>query len=85
MKRAEADKERNILIGEGVAGFRKSVADGYAAIRGELIAQGVDPEVSDRFMEEAMRLDTIRDVGDKGNMVIVVPAEGNPHSKNIQD
>ena len=24
-------------------------------------------------MEEAMRLDTIRDVGDKGNMVIVLP------------
>jgi regulator of protease activity HflC (stomatin/prohibitin superfamily) len=76
VKAAEADKERNILMGEGVAGFRKSIADGYAQIRGELITKGVDADVADRFMEEAMRLDTIRDVGDKGNMVIVMPSSG---------
>lgn len=73
VKAAEADKQRNILIGEGVAGFRRSIAQGYAEIRRELIDQGVDPQAADHFMEEAMRLDTIRDVGEKGNLVIVVP------------
>ena len=73
VKAAEADKERNILIGEGVAGFRQSIAQGYAEIRNQLIKDGVDPANAERFMEEAMRLDTIRDVGDKGNMVIVMP------------
>lgn len=74
VKAAEADKERNILIGEGVAGFRQSIAEGYADIRRQLVKDGVQAEFADRFMEEAMRLDTIRDVGDKGNMVIVMPA-----------
>lgn len=80
---AEADKERNILIGEGVAGFRKSIAEGYAEIRTQLIDKGVDPQVADSFMEEAMRLDTIRDVGEKGNMIIVTPANGEHSTKGI--
>ena len=71
VKRAEADKQRNILIGEGVAGFREKIADGYTALRKQLILDDVDAHTADRFMEEAMRLDTLRDVGDKGNMVIV--------------
>ena len=85
VKAAEADKKRNILIGEGVAGFRSSIAKGYAAIRGELIQDGVNPEAAERFMEEAMRLDTIRDVGDKGNMVIVVPGGANQNAGALND
>ncbi len=73
VKAAEADKQRNILIGEGVAGFRRSIAEGYAEIRSALVDKGINPDTADHFMEEAMRLDTIRDVGEKGNMVIVVP------------
>lgn len=73
VKRAEADKQRNILIGEGVAGFREKIAAGYSSLRKQLMDDGVDPSVADRFMEEAMRLDTLRDIGDKGNMVIVTP------------
>lgn len=82
VKAAEADKERNILIGEGVAGFRQSIAQGYAEIRTQLVNDGVEPLNAERFMEEAMRLDTIRDVGDKGNMVIVVPQAGN-HNNDL--
>lgn len=76
VKRAEADKQRNILIGEGVAGFREKILTGYAELREKLIADGVDADTADRFMEEAMRLDTLRDVGEKGNMVIVTPDTG---------
>jgi regulator of protease activity HflC (stomatin/prohibitin superfamily) len=85
VKAAEADKQRNILIGEGVAGFRKSISDGYAAIRHALIAQNVSPDVADRFMEEAMRLDTIRDVGEHGNMVIVMPAADSAGGRAMGD
>lgn len=79
VRRAEADKERNILIGEGVAGFREKIATGYATLRAKLISDGVDPDTADRFMEEAMRLDTIRDVGEKGNMIIVTPDNSSGH------
>jgi regulator of protease activity HflC (stomatin/prohibitin superfamily) len=79
VKAAEADKQRNILIGEGVAGFRQSIAEGYADIRQNLVSKGVNPDIADRFMEEAMRLDTMRDIGEKGNMVIVMPDARNDH------
>lgn len=85
VRTAEADKERNILIGQGVAGFRSSIAEGYAEIRLALVEQGVDPVVAERFMEEAMRLDTIRDVGERGNMVIVVPSGANGNVQAMQD
>lgn len=76
VKNAEAIKQRNILIGEGVAGFREKIATGYSTLRSKLIADGVDPDTADRFMEEAMRLDTMRDIGEKGNMVIVTTDSG---------
>ncbi len=85
VKAAEADKQRNILIGEGVAGFRSSIAEGYTVIRRDLIGEGVNPDVAERFMEEAMRLDTIRDVGEKGNMVIVLPPGQNASNQNLID
>lgn len=71
VKAAEADKERNILIGEGVAGFRKKIADGYGELRQMLVEKGVDTENADQFMRDAMHMDTLRDIGDRGNMVIV--------------
>jgi regulator of protease activity HflC (stomatin/prohibitin superfamily) len=73
VKKAEADKERNILIGEGVAGFRKKIFDQYAEQIQELVTKGVTREDAEHMMLEAMRLDTLRDIGDKGNMVIVSP------------
>jgi regulator of protease activity HflC (stomatin/prohibitin superfamily) len=73
---AEAAKIRELRISEGVAGFRKNIADGYIEIRENLTGRGVDPHAADAFMLRAMELDTIRDVGQKGNMVIVVPSGG---------
>jgi regulator of protease activity HflC (stomatin/prohibitin superfamily) len=73
VKKAEADKERNILIGEGVAGFRKKIFDQYAEQIRELVTKGVSREDAEHMMLEAMRLDTLRDIGDKGNLVIVSP------------
>lgn len=71
VREAEGIKERNILIGEGTAGFREKIAANYPEIRKKLIDAGVEPTEADRFMEKAMYYDTLRDIGEKGNMVIV--------------
>ena len=83
VKAAEANKERNILIGEGVAGFRKKIAEGYAELRSIMVGEGLDPAEADRFMRDAMHLDTLRDIGDKGNMVIVTEAGSSDKNDNL--
>lgn len=70
-KHAEADRERNKLIGQGIKDFRKSVAESYIETRAALIQAGVHEPTADAFMAEAMRLDTLRDVGEKGNVVVI--------------
>lgn len=80
VKEAEADKQRNILIGEGVAGFRQKIADNYVLMQQRFREAGVAPGDAVDIMAKTMYLDTIRDVGDKGNMIIVVPNEGSDAS-----
>ncbi|MES2729862.1 MAG: SPFH domain-containing protein [Pseudomonadota bacterium] len=80
IKEAEADKQRNILIGEGVAGFRQRIADNYVAMAARFREAGVTPQEATEIMTKTMYLDTIRDIGDKGNMVIVVPETANANS-----
>ncbi len=77
VKEAEADKQRNILIGEGVAGFRQRIADNYVAMAARFREAGVTPVEATDIMTKTMYLDTIRDIGDKGNMVVVVPEGAN--------
>ncbi|MCD8566736.1 MAG: hypothetical protein LRY36_02300 [Alphaproteobacteria bacterium] len=71
VKDAEAAAKRNELIGAGVKAFRMSVAQSYIETRKALIEAGVNEAAADKFMEEAMRLDTMRDVGDKGNLIVM--------------
>lgn len=73
VKEAEADKQRNILIGEGVAGFRQKISDNYVAMQKRFQEAGVPTNDAAEIMAKTMYLDTLRDVGDKGNMIIVVP------------
>lgn len=80
--RAQADKERNELVGLGIKAFRKSIAESYIETRQALIDAGVDPKSADAFMAEAMRLDTMRDVGEKGNL-IVMALEGSGQNKDV--
>lgn len=68
---AKADKERNELIGQGIKSFRKAVAESYIETRKALIDAGVDEVAADTFMAEAMRLDTMRDIGERGNLVVM--------------
>ncbi len=76
VKDAEADKQRNILIGEGVAGFRQSISNNYLQMQKKFQEAGVPTESATEIMAKTMYLDTIRDVGDKGNMIIVMADGG---------
>lgn len=82
VKAAKADRVRNAEIGEGVADFRRAIAISYIELRDKLKKAGVDESLADQFMQEAMKLDTLRDIGDKGNLVI--HTESNPNANGTE-
>lgn len=71
--KAEAEKQADELRGAGKAGFRKAIFDQYSEQMDKLAAGGSREEAINVMMQ-AMHQDTLRDVGDKGNMVIVIPS-----------
>ena len=68
--KAEAD-QKQWIDGQGVKSFRMSIAQSYIETREILVNVGVDEQSADAFMTESMRLDTMRDVGEKGNLVVM--------------
>lgn len=81
VREAEADKERNDLIGQGVAAFRRNVFEGYADQIKKLEEAGITPDQAAEMVKDTMRLDTLRDVGQHGNLVYVV--EGGNGDKGV--
>lgn len=73
VRAAEADKDRDLLRGEGAAGYRERIFAQYAQQIESLTAHGTPREEAVAVMMAIMRLDTYREVGDKGNMIIVTP------------
>lgn len=69
--RAEADKEADVLRGEGKAGFREKLFGRYGSQIDELVQKGVPREEAIKVMLDTMHQDTLRDIGHQGNMVIV--------------
>jgi regulator of protease activity HflC (stomatin/prohibitin superfamily) len=69
--RAEAEKTADVLRGQGKAGYRKEIFDQYSAQIGKLVESGTPREEAISVMMRAMEQDTLRDVGEKGNLVIV--------------
>ena len=67
---AEADKQARILRGQGAAGERAAILEGYADQFNALASKGVSPEQTTRLIEIAMISDTIRDAASKGNLII---------------
>jgi len=72
---AEADRQRDILRGQGAAGYRKEIFDQYAQQIEELVKNGTPREEAVSVMMKIMELDTWREVGAEGNMVIVTGGE----------
>lgn len=69
--RAEAEKQADILRGEGKAGFRKALFEQYGEQIETLVGKGVDRDEAIKVMLDTMHQDTMRDIGHQGNMVIV--------------
>lgn len=71
VKAAEADKDRDFLRGEGAAGYRQKIFEQYAEQIQSLVDNGTPREEAVRVMMAIMQLDTYREIGGEGNMVIV--------------
>lgn len=71
VRRAEAEKEAQILHGEGVAGFREKIFHNYETQIKHLVDQGISKDEALKVMMETMHMDVMRDIGHAGNMVIV--------------
>ena len=81
---AEANKERDILRGQGAAGYRKEIFHQYAEQISSLVTGGTPREEAVAFMQKIMELDTWREVGAEGNMVIVT-GDNNAASNRIAE
>ena len=81
VKAAEADRDRDLLRGEGAAGYRQKIFAQYGEQIKELVASGVDREEAVTVMMRTMELDTQREVAGHGNMVLYSTSNGNG-SKN---
>jgi len=66
---AEGNKEASRLVGEGIAAQRAAIFENYAAQLKKL-GQSVSEEEAIKIMALAMTQDTLRDIGEKGNLII---------------
>ena len=72
--KAEAEKQRNILMGEGYAGQRKAIFDQYAEQISALVAGGASREEAVSTILFIMAQDTIRDSATgEANTIIFAP------------
>jgi regulator of protease activity HflC (stomatin/prohibitin superfamily) len=84
VKDAEADKERDILRGEGAAGYREKIFDQYAEQIEALEKAGTPREEAVKVMMKIMELDTWREVGGEGNSMVIVGNSDNSGA-DLQD
>lgn len=74
VKSAEADKDRDLLRGEGAAGYRDKLFEQYAKQINNLVSEGTPREEAVQVMMRIMELDTQREVGAHGNTILFAPA-----------
>jgi regulator of protease activity HflC (stomatin/prohibitin superfamily) len=73
IKEAEADSKRKVLQGEGIAGMRKAIIDGYEKSVKELASNlGVTPEKVMDFLLTSMYIDSYKDLATSKNSKIIV-------------
>lgn len=85
VKRAEAEKDAQILHGEGVAGFREKIFHNYETQIQHLVGQGISKEEALDVMMKTMHMDVLRDIGHQGNMVIVTDGTDPESGKRIAE
>ncbi|MBI2234422.1 MAG: hypothetical protein HYU57_05455 [Micavibrio aeruginosavorus] len=67
---AEANRDRDLLRGEGAAGYRAKIFEQYGEQVKSLEALGVSRHEAVQIMLSTMTLDTQREVGSHGNMIL---------------
>ncbi len=67
---AEAQKEATRLLGEGIAEQREAIMSKYADQIDQLTKKGMDIDDANKILILAMEQDTLRDIGQHGNMII---------------
>lgn len=71
VKEAEADRDRKILQGQGVAGQRKAIIDGYKENIAEMVKIGMSPVDVMRFILHSQELDMKEQVGRSSNTKVL--------------
>ncbi len=85
VRRAEAEKEAQVLHGEGVAGFREKIFANYETQIQHLVDKGISKEEALKVMMETMHMDVLRDIGHQGNMVIVTDGKAGGSANSIAE
>ena len=76
VKAAEAARDRDLLRGEGAAGYRQKIFDQYAEQIDALVSKGTPRTEAVNMMIKIMELDTWREVGEKGNSFVITGSNG---------
>lgn len=83
IKEAEADRDRKILQGEGVAGQRKAILDGYRENISEMVKlTGMQPHEIMNFILKSQELDTKEQIGRSNNTKVLFMDNAQPSSKS---
>lgn len=67
---AEAQKEATRLLGEGIAEQREAIMGKYAEQIQQLTDKGMNIDDANKILILAMEQDTLRDIGQHGNMIV---------------
>ena len=83
VKRAEAKREAQALSGKAIAEQRAAIFENYSEQFNKLIEQGMSKEAAEKLMALAMTQDTLRDIGEQGNLIIA-SGDGNRQLADFQ-
>jgi regulator of protease activity HflC (stomatin/prohibitin superfamily) len=87
IRKAEADKARQILRGEGIAGQRDAIIKGYQGNIDKMVSlTGLKPDSILRFILESLALDVQKEIGASQNTKVIFVPSGLPQngSSSIQ-
>jgi regulator of protease activity HflC (stomatin/prohibitin superfamily) len=77
IKEAEGDSKRKILQGEGIAGQRRAILDGYKENIADMIKlTGMTPQETMNFILKSQELDTKEQIGRSGNTKVLFMDSG---------
>lgn len=83
VKEAEARREAQALLGKGIAEQRAAIFENYSDQFNKLISDGMNADEASKIMALAMTQDTLREIGEKGNMIIT-SGDGSHHIGQFQ-